>query len=67
MRLKCALVVVLALLLIASPITLVRAQPPTFHVPKLRNPVTLDGVITGDEWADANRMNVTFERDGLTY
>ena len=40
---------------------------PTFHVPVLHNPVTLDGIIHKDEWTDANRMNVTFETDGLTY
>jgi len=39
----------------------------TFYVPVLLNPVTLDGAITGDEWADAAETDVTFERDGLTY
>ena len=40
---------------------------PTFNVSLLRNRVALDGLIIGKEWGDANRMNVTFERDGLTY
>jgi len=62
-----AFLVVLTILIIASPKTQVRALFPTFHVPVLRNPVTLDGVIAGDEWADANGMNVTFVRDALTY
>jgi len=40
---------------------------PTFRVPVLYNPVTLDGVITVGEWTDANVKNVTLERDGITY
>jgi len=67
MSLKSVIVGVLVFFLVGSPMMLVSAQPPTFHVPVLRNPVTLDGVISGDEWADANRMDVTFERDGLAY
>lgn len=62
-----AFVVALAIFIIASPITPATAQPPDVDVPRLRIPVTLDGEITGDEWDDANRMDVTFERDGLTY
>jgi hypothetical protein len=64
---KSAIVVVLAFFLVGSPIMLVSAQPPPFHVPVLRNPVTLDGVITGAEWADAHRMDVTFTNDSLRY
>ena len=40
---------------------------PTFNIPVLQNPATLDGVIIEQEWADANRMGVTFETDGITY
>jgi len=66
-NIRFAFVVVWAIFIIASPITPATAQPPDVDVPRLRIPVTLDGEITGDEWADAAGMDVTFERDGLTY
>ena len=57
----------LAIFIITSPITLVKAQLSTFQVPLLDNPVTLDGTITGNEWSDANGMNVTFVEGSLAY
>lgn len=62
-KLKAVFTVLLALFIVASFLTPATAQPPSIEdviVPRLLNLVTLDGVITGEEWSDAVELPVTF-------
>jgi len=55
--------VLFAIFIVASFLSPTAAQPPPVVdvvVPRLLNLVTLDGVITGEEWSDAVAMPVTF-------
>jgi hypothetical protein len=45
----------------------VNAEVGTFKVKNLRLKVTLDGVISKDEWSDATRIDVSFDGSGATY
>ena len=62
-KLKVVITVLLVIFVVASFLTPTTAQPPITEdviVPRLQNLVTLDGVITGNEWSDAVELPLTF-------